>query len=230
MAITVMSTIETRRRGYRWALSGALLLAAACGGAAPAPSPTPPAMPAPEAAPAPGAEAAAPGALPEGALLVADFNAAGNMNALGGEFGAWASAKPDPDAKSVDAVDPTAGAGGTGGWKIDYDISKDGSYCGTWLRLKDLDGTKYKTFRLSVKATASGPVDFIVELKTNGGQNVGRYVVRGVGADWKVVEVPLTAFNLPSLKPMYEFTTVFDKQTTSVKTGSIVIDDIAFLP
>lgn len=169
--------------------------------------------------------------LPAGALLVADFKTAERVNKLGGEYSAWASSGADPAGVCEESIDPAGGPDGLGAWKITYDISNEGSYSGTGMKLMGLDATTYKTLSFRVKNEAADAIDFIVELKVDASSGLvtRRYTVRGVGAEWKTVQIPLADFRLPSLKPLAEMTTVFDK-TTSVRKGAIRITEIAFLP
>lgn len=194
------------------------LVVAACGGAAPPPAPPPP----PAETPAPAAETAAP---PAGSTVVADFASTEHKGNLGGEFGIWASAAPDPVGKAEDSIVD-------GAWRIAYDISAEGAYGGTWLKLNGLDGTRYRGVSFRVKAEGGAPVDFNLELKVGNPPDVkvGRFRVTGVGAEWRTVETPLSAFNLPALTPLFELTTVFDKETTQVRKGVVFIDDITLLP
>ena len=167
-----------------------------------------------------------------GVLLIADFNTGENKNKLGGDLTSWSSAPPEPEAKCAASIATAGGADGSGAWDISYDISADGSFCGTAMDLKDLDASQFKTLGFRVKGDLSAPVDFIVELKSRKGQDleIKRYVVRGVAGEWKSVQIPLADFHLTSLKALAEMTTVFDKQTTKVRKGDIQIDDIVLLP
>lgn len=199
------------------------VLAAACGGSKPAEAPAP--APIVQAA-APAAPAPAPQMKP---VLIADFATADKKNALGGEFGAWASDKPAPVGKSMEEVLSGAGEGGTGAWKITYDISNPGSYSGTWMRLASLDASAAKNLVISVKGEGEFSPDFIVELKVGEGpaQKVGRYVVKGVTKDYAKVTIPLSGFaGLTDFKPLYELTFVYDDQTCPVKKGTYLVDHI----
>jgi hypothetical protein len=165
-------------------------------------------------------------------LMVADFNTGENKNKLGGDLMAWSSASPEPEGKCAATVAAAGGADGSGMWVISYDISADGSFCGTAMDLKDLDATGFKTLGFRVRGDLTTPVDFIVELKGRKEQNleIKRFIVRGVGNQWKTVQIPLSEFHLSSLNSLAELTTVFDKQTTKVRKGDIQIDDIVLLP
>jgi len=103
------------------------------------------------------------------------------------------------------------------------------------MKLQGIDGSRYKTLRFSIRASeASGPVNMKCELKSGADPEtakVGRSMVAGIGKEWKTVEIPLAAFSLPSLKPLFEWVLVFDGPTTgSVKTGTVIIDDVVLVP
>jgi len=154
-------------------------------------------------------------------FVIADFNSAERKNALGGEFGAWASADDQPVAKCADEL-----IGGA--WKISYDITNEGSYCWLWMKLNNLDGSQYKNLIIVVKGEGEFSSKFFVELKTDNGARVSRATVDGVTTDWKTITIPLSQFKeLPSLQGLSELTTVFDNQIASVKKGTILIDTIS---
>jgi hypothetical protein len=164
-------------------------------------------------------------------FMVADFDAADRITNLGSDFGVWNSGKPAPPGKSSEEVDPVGGLNKSGGWRVEYDISTEGSYSGTWLKLQGFDASAYNHLVFFVKNEKSEPVDFIVELKRGPetALDVRRYIVHGVGQEWMKVEIPLEEFHLPSLSSLYELTTVFDGQTTNSRKGKITIDEIQFV-
>jgi hypothetical protein len=172
------------------------------------------------------------GAEEPGPLVIADFNSGEHKNKMGGDYAAWGSASPDPVGICSESIDPSGGPDGSGAWAISYDISADGSFCGTGMNLKDLDASRFKTLGFRVKGDLTSPVDFIIELKSRKGQDleIKRYVVRGVSSEWKTVQIPLADFRLSSVKALAEMATVFDKQTTKIRKGGIQIDDLMLLP
>ncbi len=197
------------------------LVAVACGGSTPAPT-APIATPAPAATPV--AEPAAAPAPAAGGTMVANFDSQDRVSALGGEFGSWASAAPDPAATCLEEL-----VGGS--WKISYDISKEGSYCGTWMKMKGFDATPFKNLVIRVKGEGQFSPTFIVELKTGEGAalKVARRVVSGVTSEWQNISIPLAEFkDLPSLQGLSELTTVYDMQTCPVRKGTYLIDSINF--
>jgi carbohydrate binding protein with CBM11 domain len=166
-------------------------------------------------------------------LLIADFNSGEQKNKMGGDLTTWASTAPDPEGQCAQAIEPAGGPDGSGAWVISYDISKEGAYCGTGMDLKNLDASRFKTLGFRVKGDLAAPVDFIIELKVKKDANnleIKRYVVKGVGNEWKTIQIPLAEFHLPSLTALTELTTVFDKQTTKVRKGDVRIDDVVLLP
>lgn len=208
------------KRGFRSLalMIGLGLALIACGGAPP-PPPAPvavaPALPTPEPAPA--------------AALVADFASADRFNALGGEFGAWAS--DDPKSVAEEEVIPGAGSAGTGAWRIRYDISTPGSFCGAWMRLQGFDASRSNHLTLALRGEGEFTRDMIVELKVGreGALTVGKYTLRGITDQFQTFTIPLRQFSgLSAFNPLYELTFVFNEQTAPVRKGTILVDRIAF--
>ncbi len=210
-----------RQYGSAVALTAVVLAAAACGQ-----KPAEPAAVAPVAEP-PAAVAPAPAPV-AAKMVLADFSSADRKNALGAEFGAWASG--EPLATSSDEIVMGAGSNGTGAWKLTYDISTTGSYCGLWMKLNGFDASSYKNYVITLKGEGTFSPDIIVELKSGEGaaQQVGRYTIRGITNEYKSFTVPLTAFSgLNSLAGLSEATIVLDPQVApTVKKGTYLIDSI----
>jgi len=120
-------------------------------------------------------------------------------------------------------VDPGAGFEGSGGWRIDYDISGKDATARVSLKLPNVDATPYKDLVFRIRSP-SGLFNLPVELTV--GPSLRRYMIQDVGAEWKMVRIPLKSLSFPSLSPLTEFTVVFERQTTSVKQGTLLIDDI----
>lgn len=199
-----------------------LLVLSACAAAEEEPPPPPPP---PSAEP----EKPVPPPVPEGAVVLADFEK-GDVNAFGEPLEPWHSAAPDPEGICIE--EPVAGAGvaGSAAWRIDYDITPQGSYAGSITPFKGLITAGYKSISFAVRSEGTGPIDFILELKTGEGDKIraGRFVVRSVGDAWQTVRVPLQAFALPP-QPITFMATVFDPQTTRVRKGRIYLDDVRLL-
>ncbi len=215
-------------------LASSSVLAAACGEAKTPPAaavPTAAPVEAQPAAPQPVAEAAATVPAPAaGSSLVADFGVMEKKNLLGGDFGSWASAAPDPVGVCRESLVAGEGPDASQAWRIDYDISQEGSYSGIWMRLKDLDATSRTALSFDVRGAGAFSPMMIVELKANGGQRISRHILSGVTGSWKRVSIPLSSFaGLGELKPLYELTLVFDATVcgTNLK-GSYLMDNIAF--
>lgn len=210
-----------RHYGSALALAAIVLSAAACG--------QKPAEPAPAVAPAPAPPVEAPAPPAAAASMVwADFASADRKNALGAEFGAWASG--EPQSVSSDEIIMGAGSNGSGAWKLNYDISTPGSYCGLWMKLNGFDASSYKNYVITLKGEGTFSPDIIVELKSGEGaaQQVGRYTIRGITNEYKTFTIPLTAFSgLNTRSGLSEATVVLDPQVApSVKKGSYLIDSI----
>lgn len=122
-------------------------------------------------------------------------------------------------------IDPGAGFEGSGSWKIDFDISKPGADGRAPLELRNVDATGYRDVMFRIRSANSGTFHLPVELRI--GPAMRRYVVRDVGPEWKMVRIPLASLAFPALKPMTEMTIVFERGTTSIKQGTIYIDDLS---
>jgi hypothetical protein len=197
----------------------------ACGGSS-TPPPTPaavaPSAPSPATSPEPAASEAA-----STATLIADFKSVDRFNALGGEFGAWAS--DNPVSVSEEEVVGGQGTAGTGAWRLRYDISTPGSYCGAWMRLQGFNASQAKQLAIALRGDGDFTRDMIVELKVGreGAVTVGRYILRGITNQFQTFTIPLNQFaGLTTFSPLYELTFVFDEQTCPVRKGTILIDRI----
>jgi len=175
-------------------------------------------------------------------LTVADFNTDSRLTRLGTTFGSWGSSAPEPFGKALEHIERSGGPDGSGFWKIDFDITIPKSYCGTWMKLNELDATAYDTIAFKARSQGISNLNFIVELKARNGstQTVGRRVIRGLGSEWQSFEIPLKEFKqlyemplkeskLGSTKSISELTIVFDEETTGDRKGSLCLDDIQFI-
>jgi serine/threonine-protein kinase len=122
-------------------------------------------------------------------------------------------------------IDPGAGFEGSGAWRIDFDISRQGADGRAPLELRNVDATGYRDVMLRIRTGATTPISIPIELKI--GPAMRRYVVRDINTEWKMVRIPLQSLAFPSLKPLTEITIVLERGTTAVKQGNVYIDDLA---
>lgn len=207
----------------------------ACGKGAEAPAPVAP----PAAAPAPEPVAAEQPKVETGTVtsagsgkIIADFEAIGEFNNVGGKYGQWASDKPDP--KGMAKVEVVPEGEGTGSaMKLSYDISAregdKGAYSGMWMDLNGFDASTSQKFVFSAKAAEGAGPKFYVELKCNDNKTVARATASGIGAAWTKVEIPLVEFKeITDWKHLSQTAIVFDHTISTVTKGSYYIDNIRF--
>jgi len=169
---------------------------------------------------------------PAGELVVADFNSGAKPNNIGGDFGAWIKDPADPMQGCIESFDPAHAYGGKGAaLRIIYSVASDKpAYGGLWMRLQNLDATKFDSLAFRVKGDAALGYTrvFKVELKDAADQP-RRSWVRGVTDQWQDIVIPLANLegtgNLARLK---EFVIVFEDSTATAKQGVIYLDDVRF--
>jgi len=164
-------------------------------------------------------------------IIVDDFDTGSKPSKLGGDLGAW---DKDPDDKTQGCVmsyDATTKRGESGySIRLDYDVeSPNPAYNGFWMKLNNLDASKYKNLVMYVKGDGEKGFTqkFKVELKT--AQGSGTYVADGVTDSWQKIVMPLEKFaGLGDRSALSEMVVVFDDTTSTEKFGTINIDDIYF--
>jgi hypothetical protein len=169
---------------------------------------------------------------PAAELMVADFNSGARPNNLGGDFGAWIKDPGDPMQGCVESFDRANRFGSSGfALRLIYSVeSRNPAFGGLWMRLQNLDGSKFDSVALRVRGDPKMGFTtvFKVELKDSMGQ-ASHFYVRGVTDQWQDIVIPLQAFegtaNFRSLK---EFVIVFEDTSATAKKGVIYIDDIRF--
>lgn len=172
----------------------------------------------------------APAALPE--LLVANFDSGRKPNNLGGDFGAWIKDPNDPSQGAVEAFDGDNAHGGKGNaLRLIYSVqSSRSAYGGLWMRLQNLDATRFDTvsFRIRGDARLGFTKVLKVELKDSADQASHVYV-RTVTDRWQDLAIPLKDFqgqaNPARLK---EFVIVIEDSSATARQGVLYFDDIRF--
>jgi len=171
------------------------------------------------------------GAASAATLLVDDFNRGEKPNALGGDFGSWNKDESDPTQGCVNGFDTTAAYGGVGyALRLDYDVdSPNPAYNGFWMKLQGTDVSTYKNLVFYARGDAERGYTDKFKLELKNGNEVGKYVLKGVTDEWQRFSVPLKNFEgLSSTSALTEFVVVFDDLTSTKKVGTIYLDEISF--
>ncbi len=165
-------------------------------------------------------------------LVIADFNSGDKPNNVGGDFGSW---DKDPNDESQGAkinFESGDALGDDTGYslRIDYDVdSSNPAYNGLWMKLQNLDATKYNTLSFYVRGDVQrGFTKRVkIELKDNSGQS-SQFIITGITEQWQKFSIPFEKFRrIKSWDALTEFVLVFDDINTNPKTGSIYVDQIA---
>ena len=165
-------------------------------------------------------------------LMIADFNSGAKPNNLGGDFGAWIKDPADPSQGAVEAFDAKDRYGDKGyALRLIYSVaSKQPAFGGLWLRLQDLDASKFVTLRFRVRGDAvmGFTTIFKVELKDALDQSSYAYV-RGVSGEWQDIALPLSSFEgLANPRKLKELVIVIEDTTATAKQGVLYLDDVRF--
>jgi carbohydrate binding protein with CBM11 domain len=165
-------------------------------------------------------------------LMVADFNSGTKPNNIGGDFGCWIKDQSDPMQGCLDSFDGSDRYGSSGyALRIIYSVaSKNPAFGGLWMRLQNLDATKFDNLAFRVRGDAGMGYTsiFKVELKDAVDQS-SHYYVRGVTDHWQDVTIPLNDFQgMANFKRLKEFVIVFEDTTATAKRGVIYLDDVRF--
>jgi hypothetical protein len=165
-------------------------------------------------------------------LMVADFNSGTKPNNIGGDFGCWIKDPNDPMQGCIESFDRANRYGSAGyALRLIYSVdSKNPAFGGLWMRLQNLDATKFDALRFRVRGDpAMGYTSvFKVELKDAMDQS-SHYYVRGVTDQWQDIVIPLKDMQgMANLVRLKEFVLVFEDATATSKKGVIYLDDVRF--
>ena len=166
-------------------------------------------------------------------LMVADFNSGSKPNNIGGDFGAWIKDPADPMQGCVDAFDAKDRYGEKGyALRLIYSVaSKNPAFGGLWMRLNNLDASRFDAlaFRVRGDAGMGFTKTFKVELKDSIDQSNHHYL-NNVTDQWQDVVVPLSAFEgMANARRLKELVIVIEDTTATAKQGVIYLDDIRFV-
>ncbi|HKC02142.1 MAG TPA: carbohydrate binding domain-containing protein [Sphingomicrobium sp.] len=165
-------------------------------------------------------------------LMVADFNSGAKPNNLGGDFGLWIKDPGDPMQGAIESFDAKDRFGGKGyALRLIYSVaSTNPAYGGLWMRLQNLDASKFDTLRFRVRGDAGMGFTsvFKVELKDALDQTSRTYV-RGIIDQWQDVAIPLSDFEgTANVRKLKELVIVIEDSTATAKQGVIYFDDVRF--
>ncbi|HEX3423656.1 MAG TPA: carbohydrate binding domain-containing protein [Sphingomicrobium sp.] len=182
--------------------------------------------------PSPAASAAGPAQKAASDLMVADFNSGTKPNNLGGDFGAWIKDPNDPMQGCIESFDRANRFGSSGfALRLIYSVdSKNPAFGGLWMRLQNLDASKFDSLAFRVKGDPrmGFTTIFKVELKDSMDQS-SHFYVHGVTDQWQDLVIPLKDFEgIANLRSLKEFVIVFEDTSATSKKGVIYIDDVRF--
>lgn len=172
----------------------------------------------------------------EDGKVLADFNTPAPNN-ISGNYGAFGGTPQDAYV-CKEAIDDIVKHGADGSsMRLVYNVGKEGSYNGFWMKLgpadvgNNFDASPYKKLSFWIKGDQKSgtPNKLKVELKGDPGTPVAKKYVGELNADWKKVEIPLEelAAQGVDLKKLNEFVVVFEQREASPGTsGAVYIDDV----
>jgi hypothetical protein len=165
-------------------------------------------------------------------LMVADFNSGAKPNNLGGDFGAWIKDPADPMQGALESFDRKDRYGDKGyALRLIYSVaSKNPAYGGLWLRLQNLNASKFAALRFRVRGDAGMGYTkvFKVELKDALDQS-SHFYVRSVSGEWQDIAIPLGDFQgMANARKLKELVIVIEDTTATAKQGVLYFDDVRF--
>lgn len=174
------------------------------------------------------------GANPGKELVVADFDTGDKPNNLGGDFGAW---DKDPNDESQGcqmsfAEDDAMGDKAGYSIRLDYDVdSPNPAYNGFWMTVNGADATPYNTLSFFVRGDVEAGFTKRVKIELKDSTNKpSAYIVSGITDKWQKVSVPLNKFRrIEDWKSLNELVFVFDDINSNPKSGSLFLDQVAFV-
>lgn len=164
-------------------------------------------------------------------IFISNFDDGSKEGTYFSDFGSWDKDPNDDTQTCVLAFDPNEIFGDQGmSISLEYDVdSPNAAYNGFWMKLRDLDLSKYKYLVIYVKGDTEVGYTNKFKLELKSGSQIGRYMVDGVTDSWTKFQIPLTQFRgLKDLTKMTEFTIVFDDINSNPKVGKIYFDNLYF--
>jgi carbohydrate binding protein with CBM11 domain len=169
--------------------------------------------------------------------LVADFDA-DPPNNVGGNFGAFSPVETEQVYICRGVSDESQRHGNKGAsLKLDYNVSKGGSYNGFWIKLGPADsGNNFNaadysklTFWIKGDDKSGIPQKIKIELKGDPGTAAGKKYFGEITPKWTKIEMPLSEFGKMETAKLNEIVFVFEQRAVGPQTtGAVYIDDLAF--
>lgn len=168
---------------------------------------------------------------PRARLMVADFDHPGHLTNLGGPFGGWEADPNDPTQGCRIRLTETERLGTSGyGLMIDYDVdSPNPAYGGFWMKVPAIDLRGFTTLSIALKGDPQRGWTKRLALELKDRRHVARFVLDGIEAQWKRMQIPLSVFAaIKGIRRVDEVVLVFDDQTVTEKLGTLYVDEIVF--
>ena len=163
-------------------------------------------------------------------LVLADFDTGEKPNNIGGDFGSWDKDPSDETQGCKMSFDSDDALGNTSGYaiRLDYDVdSTNPAYNGFWMKLNNLDATKYNTVTFSVKGDTAKGYSKRVKIELKDAAGTSPYILTGVTDQWQEVSIPFEKFRkIADWKSLTEFVVVFDDINSAPKAGTVLVDNI----
>jgi Carbohydrate binding domain (family 11) len=166
-------------------------------------------------------------------LMVADFDSGRKPNNIGGDFGCWIKDPTDPAQGCIEAFDGANRFGSKGhALRIIYSVdSTKPAFGGLWMRLQNIDVTKFDRLSFRVKGDAGMGYTSVFKVELKDAMDVSSHTyVRGVTDQWRDVTVALKDFDgMANPKKLKEFVIVIEDTTATAKQGVLYLDDVRFM-
>lgn len=172
----------------------------------------------------------APGAATD--KMIADFDSGRKPNNVGGDFGCWIKDPNDPAQGCIESFDGANRFGAKGNaLRVIYSVESDKpAFGGVWMRLQDLDSSKFGNLALRVKGDAGMGFTSVFKIELKDAMDVSsQHYVRGITDQWQDVTIPLNQFQgMANLRKLKEIVLVIEDTTATSKRGILYLDDVRF--
>ena len=169
-------------------------------------------------------------ALAAGELVIADFNTGEKPNNIGGDFGTWDKDPSDETQGCKMNFESEDASGKADGYSVrfNYDVdSPNPAYNGFWMKLNNLDATKYNTVNFAVKGDTAKGFTKRIKIEVKDATGSSPYILSGVTDQWQNVSIPFEKFRkIKDWSKLTEFVIVFDDINSSPKVGSVQVDNV----
>lgn len=164
-------------------------------------------------------------------LLVCDFDSAEKPSENVYNFGAWNKDPNDTTQGCVESFENVEKFGDNGmSLRLDYDVDSPApAYNGFWIKVKDLDLSKYQYFNFYIKGDSEKGSTRVIKLEIKNSNEVGRFLYSGVTNEWSLAKIALSDFRgLRDWTDVTELVLVFDDMNSKPKMGTLYVDNVFF--